>query len=174
VRSRADRRRQLELDHRRPGRPPDYFDEPRVAVVTGALQRRDVDGATQGRACSARRRREPLRRGRPVGQIIRIKKVPFTVVGVLDRKGQTRGARTRTTSSSSRSHAKKKVLGLSNSNRARVAISVKIRADEDMPRRRRRSASLLASAPLPGYQDDDFWIRNRSRILPDARGVVAR
>ena len=39
----------------------------------------------------------------PLGQIVRIKKVPFTVIGVLDKKGQSAWDKTRTTSSSSRS-----------------------------------------------------------------------
>ena len=35
----------------------------------------------------------------PIGQTIRIRKVPFTVIGMLERKGQNMWGRTRTTSS---------------------------------------------------------------------------
>jgi putative ABC transport system permease protein len=64
----------------------------------------------------------------PVGQVIRIKNVPFNVVGVLDRKGQTTyGQDQDDTVIIPLSTAKKKVIGASQANaRAVGSISVKV------------------------------------------------
>jgi len=104
----------------------------------------------------------------PVGQIIRVRKVPFTVVGVLDRKGQTTWGQDQddavliplTT-------AKQKVLGRSQANpRAVGAISVKIRPGEDMAEAEAQIRALLRQRHrLQPYQDDDFWLRNLSEVL---------
>jgi putative ABC transport system permease protein len=71
------------------GVTPSYFeardwpvDEGR-AVLQEGRRRRD-----QGRAARPDDGAEPVRRIDPLGQIIRIKKVPFTVIGILSRKGQ--------------------------------------------------------------------------------------
>ena len=104
----------------------------------------------------------------PLGQIIRIKKVPFTVVGVLDKKGQnTWGQDQDDVIVIPLSTAKKKVLGRSNSNpRAVGAISVKVRADEDMHEAEAQIRDLLRQRhKLQPYQDDDFSLRNLAEVL---------
>jgi putative ABC transport system permease protein len=104
----------------------------------------------------------------PIGQIIRIKKVPFTVVGVLDRKGQNSwGQDQDDVVLIPLSTAKKKVLGVSQANARSVgAISVKIRAGEDMVDAESQMRALLRQRHrLQPYQDDDFTIRNLSEIL---------
>jgi putative ABC transport system permease protein len=104
----------------------------------------------------------------PLGQIIRIKKVPFTVLGVLDRKGQnTWGQDQDDVILIPISTAKKKVLGRSQSNpRAVGAISVKVRPDEDMRDAESQIRDLLRQRhKLQAYQDDDFWLRNLSEVL---------
>jgi putative ABC transport system permease protein len=106
--------------------------------------------------------------GDPLGQIIRIKKVPFTVVGVLEKKGQnTWGQDQDDVILVPISTAKKKVLGRSNSNpRAVGAISVKIRPGEDMAEAEQQIRDLLRQRhKLQPNQDDDFWLRNLSELL---------
>ena len=83
----------------------------------------------QGRAASARRwpsscSATPI----PIDQVIRVKSVPVTVIGVLERRARTRSARTRTTWSSCRSPP---IATASRAARGRLkrvqSISVKVR-----------------------------------------------
>jgi putative ABC transport system permease protein len=104
----------------------------------------------------------------PLGQIIRIKKVPFTIVGTLTRKGQNSwGQDQDDVVLIPLSTAKKKVLGTSRSHPRSVgAISVKVRAGEDMAEAEAQTRALLRQRHrLQPYQDDDFWLRNLSEVL---------
>jgi putative ABC transport system permease protein len=104
----------------------------------------------------------------PLGQIIRIKKIPFTIVATLTRKGQNSwGQDQDDVVLIPLSTAKKKVLGVSRSNPRSVgAISIKIRAGEDMTEAQEQIRTLLRQRHrLQPYQDDDFWLRNLSEIL---------
>jgi putative ABC transport system permease protein len=148
----------------------DYF-EARDWVVLGGrpIGPEDVDGATKvaliGQTTALNLFGDDVD---PLGQIIRIKKVPFTVIGVLDRKGQNSwGQDQDDVVLIPISTAKKKVLGKSNSNpRAVGAISVKIRAGEDMSEAESQLRELLRQRHrLQPYQDDDFNVRNLSEIL---------
>jgi len=104
----------------------------------------------------------------PLGQIIRIKKVPFTVVGVLSRKGQNSwGQDQDDVIMIPISTAKKKVLGVSQANPRSVgSISIKVRADADMAEAEEQIRALLRQRHrLQPFQDDDFWLRNLSEVL---------
>jgi putative ABC transport system permease protein len=103
-----------------------------------------------------------------IGQIIRVKNVPFTVVGLLSRKGQNSwGQDQDDIVLIPLSTAKKKVLGASRSNpRAVGSISIKIRPDEDMVEAESQIRSLLRQRHrLQPMQDDDFFLRNLSEVL---------
>ena len=66
-------------------------------VIDGRpLTQEDVEGASKVALLGQTVSQNLFGDADPLGQVIRIKKVPFTVVGVIDKKGQTRGARTRT------------------------------------------------------------------------------
>ena len=151
------------------GVTPDYFEAREWPVVNGrAFGPEDLDGATKVALLGQTTALNLFAEADPVGQIIRIKKVPFTVVGVLDRKGQNSwGQDQDDIVIIPISTAKKKVLGKSNSNpRAVSAISIKIRPDEDMSEAETQIRELLRQRHrLQGYQDDDFWLRNLSEIL---------
>lgn len=100
--------------------------------------------------------------GDPSGQIIRVKKVPFTVVGVLDRKGQSAwGQDQDDTVLIPLSTAKKKVLGHSQTNKKAVGtIAVKFMGDADVKEIESQIRELLRQRhKLQPYQDDDFNIR---------------
>ena len=147
----------------------DYFEVREWPVVTGRpFAPEDLDGATKVALLGQTTALNLFAEADPVGQIIRIKKVPFTVVGVLDRKGQNSwGQDQDDVVLIPLSTAKKKVLGKSNSNpRAVNAISIKIRPDEDMGEAESQIRDLLRQRHrLQPYQDDDFWLRNLSEIL---------
>src|SRR5204863_5552408 len=104
----------------------------------------------------------------PIGQIIRIKKVPFTVAGLLSRKGQSAwGQDQDDVIFVPLSTAKKKVLGVSQANARSVgSISIKIRPDENMTDAETQIRELLRQRHrLQPAQDDDFWLRNLSEVL---------
>jgi putative ABC transport system permease protein len=104
----------------------------------------------------------------PLGQIIRIRKVPFTVIGLLDRKGQSSwGQDQDDIILIPMSTAKKKVMGVNQANaRAVNAISVKMREDADMKEAEQAIRAVLRQRHrLQDHQDDDFSVRNMVEIL---------
>jgi putative ABC transport system permease protein len=147
----------------------DYFEARDWSIVNGRpIGPEDVDGATKIALLGQTTALNLFGDAEPIGQIIRIKKVPFTVVGLLDRKGQNSwGQDQDDVVLIPISTAKKKVLGKSNSNpRAVNAISIKIRPGEDMVDAEAQIRELLRQRHrLQGYQDDDFWLRNLSEVL---------
>ncbi len=99
----------------------------------------------------------------PLGQIIRIRKVPFTVVGVLARKGQSAwGQDQDDTVVIPLATAKKRVLGVSAANARSVgAITVKAKGPEFLREAEQQITDLLRQRHrLQPHQDNDFSIRN--------------
>jgi putative ABC transport system permease protein len=147
----------------------DYFEARDWVILSGRpIWPEDVDGATKVALLGQTTVLNLFGDTDPIGQIVRIKKVPFTVVGTLDRKGQTSwGQDQDDIILMPISTAKQKVLGKSNSNpRAVQAISVKIRPGEDMQLAEVQLRELLRQRHrLQPYQDDDFNVRNLSEIL---------
>ena len=147
----------------------DYFEARDWVVLTGrSIGPEDVDGATKVALLGQTTALNLFGDADPLGQIIRIKKVPFTVIGLLDRKGQNSwGQDQDDIILIPMSTAKKKVLGKSNSNpRAVQAISVKVLPGEDMGEAEAQMRELLRQRHrLQPYQDDDFTVRNLSEIL---------
>ncbi len=151
------------------GVTPDYFEAREWPVTDGrAISPEDVEGATKIALLGQTTALNLFGESEPLGQIIRIKKVPFTVVGVLSRKGQNSwGQDQDDVILIPISTAKKKVLGVSQANpRAVGSISIKVRADEDMAEAENQIRALLRQRHrLQPFQDDDFWLRNLSEVL---------
>jgi putative ABC transport system permease protein len=147
----------------------DYFEARDWLVVSGRpIVSEDVEGSVKIALLGQTTALNLFGDAEPLGQIIRIKKVPFTVVGLLDRKGQNSwGQDQDDVIIIPISTAKKKVLGRSNTNpRAVGAISIKIRPGEDMGEAETQIRELLRQRHrLQSYQDDDFWLRNLSEVL---------
>jgi putative ABC transport system permease protein len=132
------------------------------------ITQEDVDGATKIVLLGQTTAQNLFGDADPLGQVIRIKKVPFTVVGLLERKGQNSwGQDQDDVVVIPLSTAKKKVLGVSQANARSVgAISVKVRSGEDMGEAETQIRELLRQRHrLQPYQDDDFNVRNLSEIL---------
>ncbi|HZN52485.1 MAG TPA: ABC transporter permease [Methylomirabilota bacterium] len=151
------------------GVTPSYFEARDWPVDEGRpILQEDVDGATKVALLGQTTALNLFGESDPMGQIIRIKKVPFAVIGVLSRKGQNSWGQDQddlilvplTT-------AKKKVLGVSQANaRAVSVISVKVRPGGDMTEAEDQIRVLLRQRHrLQPFQDDDFWLRNLSEIL---------
>jgi putative ABC transport system permease protein len=151
------------------GVTPDYFEARDWPVTDGrAITPEDVDGAAKIALVGQTTALNLFGESEPLGQIIRIKKVPFTVVGVLSRKGQNSwGQDQDDVIMIPISTAKKKVLGVSQANPRSVgSISIKVRADEDMIEAEEQIRALLRQRHrLQPFQDDDFWLRNLSEVL---------
>ena len=151
------------------GVTPDYAEVREWGVATGRfISAEDVDGATKVALLGQTTAQNLFGDSDPLGQVIRIKKVPFTVVGLLDRKGQNSwGQDQDDVVLIPLSTAKKKVLGVSQANARSVgAISVKVRAGEDMSEAEAQMRALLRQRHrLQPYQDDDFTLRNLAEIL---------
>ena len=148
---------------------PVYFEARDWPVVDGRqISAEDVDGATKVALVGQTTALNLFGEAESVGQIIRIKKVPFTVIGMLDRKGQSSwGQDQDDVILIPISTAKKKVLGTSQANpRAVGSISIKIRAGEDMAEAESQIRALLRQRHrLQPFQEDDFWLRNLSEVL---------
>ena len=151
------------------GVTPEYAAAREWPVITGrGVSPEDLDGAVKVAVLGQTTAENLFGDAPPEGQIIRIKKVPFTVVGMLARKGQSSwGQDQDDIILIPLSTAKKKVLGASQANpRAVGAISIKIRVGEDMAEAESQIRALLRQRHrLQPYQDDDFWLRNLSEIL---------
>ena len=151
------------------GVTPEYFQARDWGAVSGRLLTpEDVDGASKvvvlGQSVA-----ENLFGGTdPIDQTVRIKAVPFTVIGVLARKGQsTRGEDQDDTLMIPLSTAKKKVLGVSQANARSVgSILVKVADPGRMAEAEAQVRDLLRERHrLQPHEEDDFAIRNLSEIL---------
>ena len=104
----------------------------------------------------------------PVGQVIRVRETPVTVIGVLERKGQSSwGQDQDDTVVIPLTTAKKRVLGPSQPRADSVnVITVRVREGETMKAVEEEIRGLVRQRHrLQPYQEDDFWIRNLSEML---------
>ncbi|MDD5712197.1 MAG: ABC transporter permease [Smithellaceae bacterium] len=137
------------------------------AVSSGRnLSDQDIRGATKvcvlGQTVA-----ENLFDGRdPIGQVVRIKKVPFLVVGILEAKGQSMmGQDQDDTVLIPITTAQKKIIGRFFPGTVQT-IMVKTRTAEDLPRAERQVNDLLRQRHHIGPKaDDDFTVRNLTQML---------
>ncbi len=105
----------------------------------------------------------------PLGSIIRIKKVPFTVVGVLESKGQSAmGQDQDDLIYIPISTAQKKIFGTSIPGMVR-SILVKAGSSEDLEAAEKQITELLQQRHRIGaQQENDFTVRNLTQIMQAA------
>lgn len=104
----------------------------------------------------------------PIGQSIRIKKVPFTVVGVLERKGQSpTGQDQDDVVLLPISTAKRKVIGIKSANADAVdSIVMEAKSGNQIQAAQDEAKALLRQRHhLTPSEDDDFSIRNMEEIF---------
>ena len=151
------------------GVTPGFFDARDWSAALGRLlAQSDVDGATKVAVLGQTVAQNLFGPGDATGQVIRINKVPLTVIGVLARKGQsTQGQDQDDVVFVPLSTAKKKVLGTSQANaRAVGAVLVKVRQANAMKATEQEIRTQLRQRHhLQPAQDDDFTLRNLSDIL---------
>jgi putative ABC transport system permease protein len=104
----------------------------------------------------------------PLDQVIRVRKVPLTVIGVLARKGQNMmGQDQDDILLMPISTARTRIIGVTQAKSRSVnTIMVKIKEGADMKEAEERMRELLRQRHrLQPGQDDDFYVRNLSEIL---------
>jgi len=105
----------------------------------------------------------------PVGQIVRIKKIPFTVIGVLSPKGQsTWGQDQDDTIFVPLSTAQKKLFGTAFPGMVRT-ITVQAKGPEYVEEAERQITELLRQRHrIQPSQDNDFSVRNLTEVMSSA------
>jgi putative ABC transport system permease protein len=101
-----------------------------------------------------------------VGQIIRIKNIPFTVIGVLDKKGQSpRGQDQDDTILIPVTTSQKKLFGTAFPGMVRIIMAM-AKSREDLYTAERQMTELLRQRHRIGpSQDDDFTVRNLTQMM---------
>jgi putative ABC transport system permease protein len=102
----------------------------------------------------------------PIGQIVRIKKIPFTVIAVLEKKGQSpTGQDQDDTIMIPISTAQKKIFGTPFAGMVRV-IAVKAKSTEDLTAAEEQITALLRQRHRIGpNQENDFTVRNLTQMM---------
>ncbi len=105
----------------------------------------------------------------PVGQIIRIKKIPFTVAGVLAVKGQSpNGQDQDDTIFVPVTTAQKRLFGTTFPGMVRI-LMVKAKSTENLPAAEKQITELLKQRHHIGpKQEDDFTVRNLTQFMQAA------
>ncbi|MFB3777452.1 MAG: ABC transporter permease [Bryobacteraceae bacterium] len=159
------------------GTTPEYLAIRDVALSAGRpFTDQDVDSAAKVALVGQTVVDNLMGGGEPIDQIIRIKNVPFTVAGVLSRKGQSPGGQDQDdVILIPISTAKRSIVGASRANaRAVGSIMVQAAAPGLMDKAQQQMELLLRQRHrLQQNQEDDFTIRNLSEVF-DAQESSAR
>ena len=147
----------------------DYLEARDWPLVAGRfLGPEDVDGATKVAVLGQTTALNLFGDANPLGQIVRIQKVPFTVIGLLDEKGESSyGWDQDDVVMIPLSTAKTKVLGTSQANPRSVRkIEIKIRPGEDLTEAEAQIRTLLRQRHrLQPGNDDNFKLGNLTDVL---------
>jgi putative ABC transport system permease protein len=151
------------------GITPDYLTIRELTVAQGSeFGQQDVDSANKVAVLGQTPVDNLFDGADPIGQTVRIKNVPFTVVGVLARKGQ---------SSSGQdqddvillpiSTAKRKVIGVKQANADAVdTIMMQAKSGAQIPIAQEEATALLRQRHhLQANDDNDFSIRNLQELF---------
>jgi putative ABC transport system permease protein len=151
------------------GVTPEYFEARNWVIATGkGFEPADLSGAAKVALLGETVTRNLFGDGDPIGQVIRIRKVPFTVIGTLQRKGQSlMGQDQDDVILMPISTARNRVLGGGVARQRIVgAIFLKVREGADTKDVEGDIRSLLRQRHrLQPGADDDFTLRNLSEVL---------
>ncbi|MEM3101615.1 MAG: ABC transporter permease [Candidatus Nitrosotenuis sp.] len=149
------------------GVTPDFLVVREWPVVLGrSFTQSDVDGATKNCIIGQTIVKEVFGSVDPLGKVIRIRNVPFRVIGILKKKGQSpQGTDQDDTVLIPLTTAQRKVFGSPFPN-AVGGIVVKARSKEVISRAEKEITALLRQRHNIGLkEDDDFTVKNLSEIL---------
>ena len=151
------------------GVTPEYIEVRQWEIAAGRMfDATDIAGATKVCLVGQTVARQLFGGTDPLGQVIRVRRVPFTVIGVLESKGQSMmGSDQDDLILMPISTARKRVLGASNLAKQRSVgtIWVKVAEGYDMKTAEEQVRSLLRQRHrLQPGQDDDFSLRNLEEV----------
>jgi putative ABC transport system permease protein len=149
------------------GATPDFLIARDWSVVEGRnFSSSDVDGATKNAIIGKTIVKELFGSVDPIGKIIRVRKVPFRVIGVLKKKGQSaQGTDQDDMVMIPLTTAQRKVFGSPFPN-AVAAIIVKAKSKSLITRAENEITALLRQRHHIGLKkDDDFTVKNLSELL---------
>jgi len=151
------------------GVTPEYFEARNWVIAQGkGFDAADVAGSAKVALLGDTVARNLFGDTDPVGQVVRIRKVPFTVIGTLDKKGQSlMGQDQDDVILMPISTARNRVLGQGAGRQRTVgSVSIKIRDDEDMKEAEGQIRELLRQRHrIQQGREDDFTLRNLSEVL---------
>ncbi|MFO1324927.1 MAG: ABC transporter permease [Burkholderiales bacterium] len=151
------------------GTTPEFLEARQWEVVSGKpFDQSHVDSAAKVVLLGQTVAKSLFGEADPVGETVRIRRVPHQVIGLLDRKGQSMIGQDQddlvlipiTT-------ARKRVLGGQQVKSRNVgSITVRARDGADMPSTEQEMRDLLRQRhKLSANQEDDFFLRNLSEVL---------
>jgi putative ABC transport system permease protein len=148
----------------------EYFEARNWVVASGKLfEPADLSGSAKVVLLGETVARNLFGESDPIGQIVRVRKVPMQVIGVLERKGQSlHGQDQDDVMLMPISTARHRVLGGNLAKQRSVgSISIKIREGANMAVAESEIRSLLRQRHRLQQrgQDDDFSMRNLSEVL---------
>jgi putative ABC transport system permease protein len=149
------------------GITPEYFEARNWSLATGRqFEATDIAGSGKVALLGETVARNLFGDADPVGQVIRIRKVPFVVIGTLQGKGQNlQGVDQDDIILMPISTARNRVLGGSTKQRNTHWVAVKLRDGEDMTEAEKQIRELLRQRHrLQPGQGDDFTVRNLSEV----------
>jgi len=149
------------------GTTPELFVIREWGVVAGrAIEQQDVDGAAKVCLVGQTVAENLFGSEDPVGKIIRIKKVPFTVIGLLERKGQSPQGQDQDDSIFVPLRTAQRNLVRSQQANLVGAIMVKARSEELLDKADEEVKALLNQRHrITNAKEPDYSVRNLSEIL---------
>jgi putative ABC transport system permease protein len=151
------------------GVTPEYFEARNWVVASGrAIEPADLSGSAKVALLGETVARNLFGDADPIGQVVRVRKVPMQVIGVLERKGQSlMGQDQDDVILMPITTARNRVLGGNVAKLRSVgSISIKVRDGADMTEVESQIRELLRQRHrLQFGQEDDFTLRNLSEVL---------
>jgi putative ABC transport system permease protein len=149
------------------GGPPDLFEIREWPVVNGrSFNQQDEDGALKVCLLGQTVAENLFGSADPVGNIVRIKKIPFTVIGVLERKGQSPQGQDQDDSVFVPLRTAQRNLVRSQRTGIVGSIIVKARSEDLLTKAETEINSLLNQRHrITNGKEPDFSTRNLSEIL---------
>src|SRR5262245_13560043 len=151
------------------GITPEYFEVRNWVIAAGkGFEPADLTGSAKVALLGETVVRNLFGDVDPIGQVIRIRKVPFVVIGTLERKGQSlMGQDQDDVVLMPISSARNRVLGGAQGRQRTVgSIFIKVREGADMAEAENQIKTLLRQRHrVQQGQEDDFTLRNLSEVL---------
>jgi putative ABC transport system permease protein len=149
------------------GTTPEMFDIREWGISSGrSISQQDVDGAAKVCLLGQTVADNLFGSADPVGKIIRLKKVPFTVIGVLERKGQSPQGQDQDDSIFVPLRTAQRNLVRAQNTNTVGAVMVKAKSEALLAKAEEEVNSLLNQRHrITNGKDPDFSTRNLSEIL---------